>query len=98
MAADKAPKKSRGRGGKKRRKMKLSLRSRSVKKEQSRMDTIGWSKIQDEKVEDTGPKQPEIVQHQCTFCGAMNRIPKPKRARYQVECANPDCGHIDSIE
>ena len=99
MVADGAPKKSRGKGGrKKRRKIKLSLRSRSVKKEQSHLDSVGWSKIKEQKAEDTGPKEPEIVNHQCSFCGAMNRIPKPKRAKYQVECANPDCVHVDSIE
>jgi len=27
----------------------------------------------------------------------MNQIPKPKRARYKVECANPDCGHGDEL-
>ena len=99
MVADGAPRKSRGKGGKKkRRKIKLSLRSRTLKKEQNHMDSIGWSKIQEQKAEDTGPKEPEVIQHQCTFCGAMMRIPKPKRAKYQVECAHPDCDHIESIE
>ena len=98
MAADKGTKKSRGKGGKRRRKIKLSLRSRSLKKEQSHVDSIGWSKVQEQRSEDTGPKEPEVIQHQCSYCGAMNRIPKPKRAKYQVECANPDCGHVDSIE
>jgi hypothetical protein len=31
------------------------------------------------------------------MCGAMNQIPKPKRQRYKVECANPDCGHVDEL-
>lgn len=98
MAGDRGTKKTRGRGGKRRRKIKLSLRSRSLKKEQSHMDSIGWSKIQEDRTQDTGPKEPEVIQHQCTYCGAMMRIPKPKRAKYQVECAHPDCDHIDSIE
>ena len=71
MAGDRGTKKTRGRGGKRRRKIKLSLRSRSLKKEQSHMDSIGWSKIQEDRTQDTGPIEPAVIQHQCTYCGAM---------------------------
>ena len=98
MAAKKPTKTREGKGRRKRRKMKLSLRSRSVKKTQDHRETAGWSKIQDPKKVDDGPQEPEIIRHQCTYCGAMMRIPKPKRARYQVECAHPDCDHVDTIE
>ena len=40
---------------------------------------------------------PEIITHQCSMCGAMNRIPRPQRDRYKVICANEDCGHEDEI-
>ena len=98
MAGKKPTKTREGKGRRKRRKMKLSLRSRSVKKTQDHRETAGWSKIQDPKKADDGPKDPEIIRHQCTYCGAMMRIPKPKRARYQVECSHPDCDHVDTIE
>ena len=58
---------------------------------QDHRETAGWSKIQDPKKVDEGPKQPEIIQHQCSYCGAMNRIPKPKRAPVLYWQA-PTCG------
>ena len=87
-------------GGKKkrrRRKMKLTLKSRGLKKEQGYTDKVGWSTATQNMAQDTGPVEPQVVRHQCTQCGAMNQIPKPKRARYKVECANPDCGHVDEL-
>ena len=84
-------------GGKKRkrRKMRLTLKSRGLKKEQGYTDKVGWSQVSNDTAKDTGPVEPQVIRHQCTMCGAMNQIPKPKRSRYKVECANPDCGHVD---
>ena len=84
-------------GGKKRkrRKMRLTLKSRSLKKDQGYTDRVGWSQVASDSPKDTGPVEPQVIRHQCTMCGAMNHIPKPKRSRYKVECANPDCGHVD---
>jgi len=84
-------------GGKKRkrRKMRLTLKSRSLKKDQGYTDRVGWSQVASDSPKDTGPVEPQVIRHQCTMCGAMNQIPKPKRSRYKVECANPDCGHVD---
>ncbi|MBN16882.1 MAG: hypothetical protein VYC11_04920 [Candidatus Thermoplasmatota archaeon] len=86
-------------GGKKRkrRKMKLTLKSRRLKSEQGYTDKVGWSQVQNNSPVDTGPVEPQVIRHQCTMCGAMNQIPKPKRSRYKVQCANPDCGHVDEL-
>ena len=87
-------------GGKKkrrRRKMKLTLKSRGLKKEQGYSDKIGWSTASESAAQDTGPVEPQVIRHQCSFCGAILQIPKPKRARYKVECAHPDCDHVDEV-
>ena len=86
-------------GGKKRRrrKMKLTLRSRGLKKDaDGYSEKVGWSQVkgdtpQSEKIEST------TIRHQCTMCGSINEVPRPKRQRYSVECAYPDCGHIDEL-
>ncbi|MEE2758693.1 MAG: hypothetical protein VYA86_01800 [Candidatus Thermoplasmatota archaeon] len=85
-------------GGKKkrrRRKMRLTLKSRGLKKDQGYTDKVGWSQVSNDTPANTGPVEPQVIRHQCSMCGAMNQIPKPKRSRYKVECANPDCGHVD---
>lgn len=86
-------------GGKKRRrrKLRLTLKSRGLKKEQGYTEKVGWSQVASNTPTDTGPVEPQVIRHQCTMCGAMNQIPKPKRQRYKVECANPDCGHVDDL-
>ena len=62
-------------------------------------DQIGWTSLEEnfEDYEDPTPKEPEIITHQCTMCGVMMRIPRPKRERYKVICAHPECGHADMI-
>ena len=84
-------------GGKKRRrrKLKLTLKSRTIKKGESYSAGVGWSQATGDTGGATGPVEPQVIRHQCTMCGAMNQIPKPKRALYKVECANPDCGNVD---
>jgi len=86
-------------GGKKRRrrKMKLTLKSRGLKKSSADYkDKVGWSQVkgdapQSEKIESS------TIKHQCSMCGSINEVPRPKRQRYSVECAYPDCGHIDEL-
>tara|TARA_B110000438_G_C15777110_1_gene634555 strand:- start:1235 stop:1582 length:348 start_codon:yes stop_codon:yes gene_type:complete len=80
-----------------RRKLRLTLKSRGLKKEQGYTEKVGWSQVASNTPTDTGPVEPQVIRHQCTMCGAMNQIPKPKRQRYKVECANPDCGHVDDL-
>ena len=62
-------------------------------------DQIGWTSMTEtfEEFEDPTPTEPEIVTHQCTMCGSTMRIPRPKRERYKVICAYPECGHSDMI-
>ena len=86
-------------GGKKkrrRRKMRLTLKSRGLKKEAAYGDKVGWSQVssdepQSEKIEST------TIRHQCSMCGSINEVPRPKRQKYSVECAYPECGHIDEV-
>ncbi|MEE3114097.1 MAG: hypothetical protein VX303_04135, partial [Candidatus Thermoplasmatota archaeon] len=40
---------------------------------------------------------PETMIHQCSMCGVRMMIPTPKRDRYKVICAYPECGHEDMI-
>ena len=70
-----------------------------TEEEDTYSDQIGWTSMEEnfEDYEDPTPKEPEIVTHQCTMCGVMMRIPRPKRERYKVICAHPECGHSDFI-
>ena len=86
-----------GKKRKKKRKMKLTLKSRTLKKDAGYADRVGWSQAASPGLADNKPAAPEVLRHQCTMCGAMNQIPKPKRARYKIECANPDCGYVDEM-
>ena len=82
-------------------KIKLRLKQSSISDEDdSYTDQVGWTVTQDEMddyIEEPVNKEPEIVDHQCTMCGAMMRIPRPKRDRYTVICAHPECNHEDTI-
>ena len=91
------PQKKKGR----RIKIKLRLKQSSITEEDdSYQDQVGWTVTHDEMedfTEEPVSKEPEIVDHQCTMCGSMMRIPRPKRDRYTVICAYPECGHEDTI-
>ena len=82
-------------------KIKLRLKQSSITDEDdSYTDQVGWTVTHDEMedfVEEPVNKEPEVVDHQCTMCGSMMRIPRPKRDRYTVICAHPECGHEDTI-
>ena len=82
-------------------KIKLGLRqSRLTKEEDTYHDEVGWTISQEvlEPLEDIEDNQePEAVNHQCSMCGSIMQIPQPKRERYKVLCAYPECGHEDSI-
>ena len=80
--------------------IKLGLRQKKIiDEEDTYSDQIGWTAMEEnfDDYEDETPKEPEIVTHQCSMCGAMMRIPRPKRERYKVVCAHPECGHSDMI-
>ena len=101
----KAPPKGKPKGkpkAKKGRRIKINLRLRQSKitdEEDSYSDQIGWTVSNEEFDEPEAPinKEPEVITHQCSFCGAMMRIPKPTRDRYTVICPHPECGHEDKI-
>jgi hypothetical protein len=87
---------------KKGRRIKINLRLRQTKitdEEDTYSDQQGWTISAEEFDEPEEPinKEPEVITHQCSFCGAMMRIPKPTRDRYTVICPHPECGHEDKI-
>ena len=87
MATKKPPP---GKRRKKKRKIRLSLKSSKMKKTDSYTTDVG--RTLGEKPQ---PKEPETIRHQCTLCGAIMKVPKPKKARYTISC--PHCGHEDSF-
>ncbi len=67
-------------------------------------DQIGWTTSGSEivlsdlkDVEEMEKKEPETHTHHCSMCGSRMEIPRPKRERYKVICAHPECGHEDQI-
>ena len=40
-------------------------------------------------------KQPEKIKHQCTMCGSMMMVKKPKKHRYTITC--PNCEHEEQF-
>ena len=93
MATKKTPP---GKRRKKKRKFRLSLKSSKMKKTDSYTDQVGWSTDVGRTLgEKPKPKEPETIKHQCTLCGVIMKVPKPKKARYTISC--PHCGHEDSF-
>ena len=77
--------------------MKLTLRSRGLKKESDTYsDKVGWSQVKDS-TQKTEKIESATIRHQRAMCGSINEVPRPKRQKYSVECAYPDCGHIDEL-
>ena len=88
-----------GKRKRRKRKMKLTLRSRGIKKKDEYRDNLGWTTkgTSQAAAEASTESLPAIVTHQCSMCGAMNQIPRPKRDRYKVICAQEECGHEDKV-
>ena len=59
----------------------LTLKSRSLKKDQGMQIVSVGPKYPAILPKDTGPVEPQTIRHQCTFCGAVLQIPKPKPKR-----------------
>jgi len=86
-------------------KIKLGLRAKKLSEEADEYtDQIGWTTSGAETVlsdlkdiEEVTKKEPETITHHCTMCGSRMQIPRPKRERYKVICAHPECGHEDQI-
>ena len=96
------PRKSPPKGKPKRRRRRLKLRMKSKEiatEEDTYTDTVGWNTamgtVLEEEIETV--EEPKTLTHQCSMCGAMMTIPKPKRERYRIVCSYPMCGHADSI-
>ena len=68
-----------GKRRKKKRKIRLSLRSSKIKKKDSYSDSLGWSTDVGRTLTDPEkPKQPDTIKHQCKMCGSIMKVPKPK--------------------
>jgi transcription elongation factor Elf1 len=99
MAAKRPTKKKPAVSGKKKRrkKMRLSLKSRSIKEKDSYTASVGWS-TSAKTLDDPAlaiPTEPDKLKHQCTLCGSIMMVAKPKRAKYTITC--PHCEHIDEF-
>ena len=80
----------------KKRKLKLSLKSKKMKKADTNSDQVGWSTDVGKTLSETAkPKGPDTIKHQCEMCGTIMKVPKPKRAKYTITC--PHCEHQQSF-
>ena len=94
-------KKKRGR----RIRIKNRLKTKKIdEKADTYSDRVGWTTSSSETVlselkdiTEESKKEPETTLHVCSMCGVRMQIPTPKRDRYQVICAHPECGHEDRI-
>jgi len=86
-------------------KIKLGLRAKKLSDQTDEYtDQIGWTTSGSEtalsdlkSIEEVAKKEPETLTHHCSMCGSRMEIPRPKRERYKVICAHPECGHQDQI-
>jgi len=98
MARKSAKKNVGGKKKRRRKKMKLTLRSRKMKDEQGYSDKVGWSTAGGERLlEQQQSDEPTEIDHQCSMCGSMNRIPRPTTDKYKVRCAHPECEFEDEV-
>ncbi len=80
----------------KKRKIRLSLKSSKLKKTDTYSDQVGWSTDVGRSLgEAPKAKEPDTIKHQCSLCGAIMKVQKPKKARYTISC--PHCGHEDNF-
>ena len=82
-------------GQKKKRKLRLSLKQKKLKKVDTYTDSLGWSTDVGRTLTDEPAKKgPDTITVQCNMCGSMLKVPKPKKAKYTVSCAYPECGNV----
>ena len=85
---------------KRRRRLRLRMKSKTIAEEEdSYTDRIGWNASIGTVLEDNEDivEEPKTITHQCSMCGSMMTIPKPKRERYRIVCSYPQCGHSDTV-
>ena len=82
-------------GGKKRRKMRLTLKQKKMDVTADKYtDSLGWSTDVGRTLEEAAaPPEPETLNVQCEMCGSMLKARKPKNARYTITCDYDACGH-----
>jgi hypothetical protein len=83
-----------------RRRLRLKMRSTTIADEEdSYTDRIGWNTSVGTVLEDNEEivEEPKTITHQCSMCGSMMTVPKPKRERYRIVCTYPQCGHSDTV-
>ena len=71
-----------------------------MKKTDSYTDQVGWSTDVGRTLgEKPKPKEPETIRHQCTLCGAIMKVPKPKKAvtQYHAHTVDTKIRSIDHI-
>ena len=87
-----------GKKKRRRKKLRLTLKSRNIKETDTYSDQVGWetSRALEDPNAGATPNEPEFLRHQCTLCGSIMQAPKPKRARYTITC--PNCEHQDTFE
>ena len=95
------PKSKKGAKKSRRIRIKLGLRQKRIRDEEAEVvpEDIGWTISQDtlEDFDEPESTEPEVITHQCSMCGSVLQIPAPKRDRYEVHCAYPECGHVDKF-
>ena len=90
----------RGKSKRRRRRLKLRMKSKEIATEEdSYTDTVGWNVATGTVLEEETEvvEEPKTITHQCSMCGSLMTIPKPKRERYRIVCSYPMCGHADSV-
>jgi len=87
-----------GKRKKRKRKMRLKLKSSKISKTDSYSDSMGWStnvgRTLGDKT-DTKPQKAEKIKHQCSMCGSIMSVKKPKKHRYTITC--PHCEHEEQF-
>jgi rubrerythrin len=80
----------------KKRKLRLSLKSSKLKKSDTYSDQVGWSTDVGKTLTDAvKEKGPDTLKHQCEMCGTIMKVKKPKKAKYTITC--PHCEHEQSF-
>ena len=86
-------------GGKKtkrrKKKMRLTLKSRTMKEEDTYTDSVGWSTTGRVLEDAVAAPESDKIKHQCRLCGSIMMVAKPKRAKYTITC--PNCEHKDDF-
>jgi predicted RNA-binding Zn-ribbon protein involved in translation (DUF1610 family) len=84
-----------GKRKKRKRKMRLKLKSSKISKTDSYSDSMGWSTNVGRTLGDKTDTKVEKIKHQCSMCGSIMSVKKPKKHRYTITC--PHCEHEEQF-